>query len=182
MYIFATQGGGHQVRELIGRIAVDGNVVDMQQRSILKRYAEFGRSEIRDLRFMLTLAAPLFADASSMVAQLHSPMPDEGQGSGSAMGRDPDILVVKADHGLHYKLPKDRFACAALAVLYQAEELERPKKRGAKKGALERLNCVWGHFTNDKPPNWDRVIRDCEKIYRSTVTARDFWREVAADA
>lgn len=160
------------------RRAVDDNIIDVGQRLVHKWHPEFGRSEIANLRYMLDLAAPYFSYACLEIANLHSPSSVAGQGTGSAMGRDADIMVLKADHGrtsirLLYNQPKDLFGCSALAILYEVEALAHPDTRGSAKQTLERLKIVWERFSDLALPNWNRVVRDRGVIYERAKIERE---------
>ena len=148
----------------------------------MRQGEEFGRVEISALSMLLQKTADMFSLASDQIKMLHSPAPERGQGSNSSMGKDADILCVRADHGrrlvkLNYNQPKDLFACAALAILYRADAISPPDTRGTAQVTLARLQFIWRQHSNDPLPNWGRVIRDRRIIHRRTRAESDFLRD-----
>lgn len=156
----------------------------------LRRGEDTGRHGLAEWRKDFAKIASIADSAADELIQMHSPLPDKGQGAGSAMGRDSDLRAIRADHGLRtsrlppFRSPKDKFAVAIVkAIIRNGFD---PAARGASAELTRRLNSIWRRFEGGRPPNWDRVVKarhaiselvdrelESEKVWKKVVQKRN---------
>jgi len=146
-----------------------------------------GRYALSSLSDKLEEIALSANQAADQLHEMHSPTAElEGQGAGSAMGRDSDLRAITIDHDRNaglppFRSPKDKFAVRTIKALVR--DGFDPKMVGARRALRERLDAVWVHFAKSDPPNWDRVIKQRDRISAwvgRELDAERIWKEVQA--
>lgn len=168
--------------ELVGRLSPVGKAAMFE--AGIHRGVDTGRYELGSIAPRLAEIANSAGAGADRLVNMHSPILEDGQGTGSAMGRDSDLRALRADHDRTtnlppFRSPKDKFAVAVVKALIGAGF--ESEARGSAK-ALERiLDSIWKAFRSGNPPNWTKVVKARGQIAEWVAADRKIkalWRSV----
>lgn len=153
----------------------------------MRRGIVTGRYELGAAASTLKGVPDIAAAAAELLRSMHSPMPDEGQGAGSALGRDSDLRAIAALHGhraaLAFRSPKDKFGVSVLkAFLRQSRDFD-VSGRGAGKCLDTLLDRIWQEVQPGASANWKRVVharRAIADLVERNLEAENVWRRAQA--
>lgn len=148
----------------------------------LKRRITAGRYELQDVASALKDMPYIARSAAIELHEMHSPLPDEGQGSGSAMGRDSDLRAIEADHeqkpGFHFRSPKDKLAVAVIKAYLRYQRQFDVNKRGAASALGALLHALWADIRPGEVTNWKRVTHsrfEIAHLVEQEIAAEALW-------
>jgi hypothetical protein len=151
--------------EIIGRLSSVGTAAMFE--AGIHRGADTGRYELGSIAPRLAEIANSAGAGADRLVNMHSPLPEDGQGTGSAIGRDSDLRAIRADHDRTtnlppFRSPKDKFAVAVVKALIDAGfDYEA---RGAAKALERKLDSIWNGFRSGDPPSWAKVVKARRQI------------------
>jgi hypothetical protein len=151
---------------------------------------DFGRSNLALLSEQLTPLAEAAPTAAAFIANLHSPINETGQGTGSSFGRDPDLRILRVDHGQTSELPpfrhpKDKLGVAIIKALVRFGVIDDVLRRGAINETRQWLDAIWEEACPDPSASWDAVLRARGKIAalaREEIASEKVWDEIITHA
>lgn len=146
---------------------------------VIFRMASIGFRSYPQLDDARTVAASLkkfskhVSSAAAFISNSHSPSPDVGQGSGSAMGRDSDLRVLLAERAAAagvppFRNPKDKLGVQiVMSLARHRHPAVAARERRSSKKLQAILTAVWHEIRPDQPVNWQRIVRA-----RRSISAR----------
>jgi hypothetical protein len=149
----------------------------------MRRRITIGRYELADLAGAAMHLPEIAAAAAVLLESMHSPLPDEGQGAGSAIGRDSDLRAIRAELGsrgnFEFRSPKDKLGVAVLKAYMRHSPNFDVTRRGSAKFLEAFLERIWGEVEPDHKANWRRVIHarnDIASLVQRSLKAASAWR------
>ncbi|HEY0113056.1 MAG TPA: hypothetical protein VGB59_07860 [Allosphingosinicella sp.] len=129
-----------------------------------KRGFEIGRHELEKMVNGLESLAEIALLGADRLLSMHSPLPDEGQGAGSAIGRDSDLRAVKAQQDwqefhFEFRSPKDKFGLRVLKAYLRHFSDFDVSARGAGRAIDTFLREAWNEVCPGHSTDWKRVVR-----------------------
>jgi hypothetical protein len=147
-----------------------------------------GRYELGDISQGLKDIPEIAPAAAELLLTMHSPLPDEGQGAGSAVGRDSDLRAIKAEHdrwtSFAFRSPKDKLGVAVVKAVLRHDRGFDHRARGSARKLERFLERVWNEIRADELANWKRVVSAraaiAELVERS-LRSEAIWKRVVAN-
>ena len=140
-----------------------------------RRRRAFGRSELRVVTDHLEVLAQLAGKAAETLEAMHSPSPDQGQGSRSAIGRDSDLRAIPAGYDTSGELPpsrspRDKFAVSVIrALVSNNHPVVLTNYLGQRRDLETLLTDIWVQSGLGLKPNWKTISEDRRKIIEWAV-------------
>ena len=130
----------------------------------MKRGIVSGRYELGGIVRRLVEIPELASAAVEILLAMHSPLPDEeqGQGTGSAIGRDFDLRAIKAEHdrsgiSFEFRSPEGKLGVAVIKTYLRHQPAFNVSERGAGRALDMFLRRVWEDVRPGRPTNWKRL-------------------------
>jgi hypothetical protein len=153
----------------------------------MRRRIVTGRYELGAIARKLEGLPGIPAAAAELLRAMHSPLPDQGQGAGSAMGRDSDFRAIKVEHDrrapFDFRSPKDKFGVAVLKAFLRHSRDFHISARGAGKTLDRLLNRIRDEMRPGAPTSWKRIVhsrRAIAELVRRSLSAERTWRRAVA--